>query len=81
MEQETSQSEQAADTDLDLVRRRAALATAFQALPTYGSAEFWSLVEESQLKLAGLLKSYSPHSDKGVCVGVAWWARRTCEKP
>jgi RNA polymerase sigma factor (sigma-70 family) len=52
MEQETAQSEQAADTDLDLVRRRAALATAFQALPTYGSAEFWSLVEESQLKLA-----------------------------
>jgi hypothetical protein len=51
MEQETSQSEQDADNDLALVRRRAVLATAFQALPTYGSAEFWRLVEESQLKL------------------------------
>jgi len=51
MEQETSQSEQDADNDLALVRRRAVLATAFQALPTYGSTEFWSIVEESQLKL------------------------------
>jgi hypothetical protein len=52
MEQETSQSEQDADNDLALLRRRAVLATAFQALPTYGSAEFWSIIEESQLKLA-----------------------------
>jgi hypothetical protein len=59
MEQETSLSEQAADNDLDLVRRRAALATAFQALPRYGSAEFWSLVEESQSKLA--LPSITDH--------------------
>jgi hypothetical protein len=51
MEQETSQSEQDADNDLALVRRRAVLSTAFQALPTYGSADFWHLVEESQLKL------------------------------
>jgi RNA polymerase sigma factor (sigma-70 family) len=51
MEQETSQSEQDADNDLALVRRRAVLSTAFQALPAYGSAEFWRLVEESQLKL------------------------------
>jgi hypothetical protein len=52
MEQETSESEQDAGYDRDLIRRRAILATAFQALPTYGSAEFWSLVEEPQLKLA-----------------------------
>ena len=52
MEQEASESEQDAGCDRDLIRRRAILATAFQALPTYGSAEFWSLVEEPQLNLA-----------------------------
>ena len=51
MEQESSQSEQDDDNDLALLRRRAMLATAFQTLPTYGSAEFWSIVEEPQLKL------------------------------
>ncbi|HEY6286004.1 MAG TPA: hypothetical protein VIX20_10105, partial [Ktedonobacteraceae bacterium] len=30
---------------------RAILAARFQALPTYGSADFWRLVEEPQLKL------------------------------
>ncbi len=52
MQQETSQSETDVNHDQDLVRRRAILATQFQALPIYGSAEFWSLVEEPQLKLA-----------------------------
>src|SRR6266702_1969208 len=52
VEQKSSQSEGDADHDLDLVMRRAALATAFQVLPAYGSAEFWSLVEEPELKIA-----------------------------
>src|SRR5712691_11520513 len=52
MEQETSQSKSEVNNDQDLVRRRAILATQFQSLPTYGSAEFWCLVEESQLKFA-----------------------------
>jgi|GEM_PF-602279 len=52
MEQETSQSEKDVNYDQDLFRRRANLAAQFQALPTYGSAEFWSLIEEPQLKLA-----------------------------
>ena len=52
MEQGTSQSEKEVNYDQDLFRRRAILASQFQALPTYGSVEFWSLIEESQLKLA-----------------------------
>lgn len=52
MHQETSQSEQDADDDLDLVRRRATLEAAFHALPTYGSVAFWNIIEESQSKLA-----------------------------
>ncbi len=52
VEQKSSQSEEEADQYLDLVRRRAALVTAFQALPAYGSVEFWSLVEEPELKVA-----------------------------
>src|SRR6266700_177759 len=59
MQQETSQSETDVNHDQDLVRRRAILATQFQALPIYGSAEFWSLVEEPQLKLA--LPSITDH--------------------
>ena len=52
MEQETSQAEKDVNYDQDLFRRRAMLASQFQALPTYGSVEFWSLIEEPQLKLA-----------------------------
>lgn len=56
MEQESSQSEQDDDNDLALLRRRAILASAFQALPTYGSTAFWSIVEEPQLKLTSPLE-------------------------
>ena len=52
MEQETSQSETDVNNDHELVKRRAILAAEFHALPTYGSADFWCLVEEPQLKLA-----------------------------
>jgi RNA polymerase sigma factor (sigma-70 family) len=52
MDQATSQIEKDSNYDQDLVRRRAFLATQFQSLPTYGTAEFWSRIEESQLKLA-----------------------------
>jgi len=52
MEQETSQSEKDVNYDQDLFRRREILASQFQALPTYGSVEFWSLIEEPQSKLA-----------------------------
>jgi RNA polymerase sigma factor (sigma-70 family) len=52
MEQATSQIENDSNYDQDLVRRRAYLVTQFQSLPTYGTAEFWSRIEESQLKLA-----------------------------
>jgi RNA polymerase sigma factor (sigma-70 family) len=52
MELDTSQSEQDADSDQALIRHRATLATAYYALPTYGTVEFWSLVEEQQTKLA-----------------------------
>jgi len=51
MEQATSQIEKDSNYDPDLVRRRAFIAAQFQALPSYGSAEFWSRIEESQLKL------------------------------
>jgi hypothetical protein len=52
VEHKSYQAEENADHDLDLARRRASLATAFQALPAYGSVEFWSLVEEPELKVA-----------------------------
>ena len=52
MEQATSHSNRDGSYDQDLVRRRAFIATQFQALPSYGSVEFWRRVEESQLKLA-----------------------------
>jgi hypothetical protein len=52
MEQATSQNEKDSNSDQDLVKRRIFIATQFQALPTYGSSEFWSRIEESQLKLA-----------------------------
>jgi hypothetical protein len=52
MQQETFQSEADVNNVHELVRRRTILATEFQALPTYGSADFWHLVEEPQLKLA-----------------------------
>lgn len=52
MEQATSQIEKDSNYDQDLVRRRAFIAAQFQALPSYGSAEFWSRIEEPQLKLA-----------------------------
>jgi RNA polymerase sigma factor (sigma-70 family) len=52
VEQKSSQSKRDVDYDLELVRRRADLATAFQALPSYASAEFWSLVEKPEIKVA-----------------------------
>ena len=52
MEQATSQIEKDSNYDQELVKRRAFIATQFQALPPYGSVEFWSRIEESQLKLA-----------------------------
>jgi len=52
MEQETSQSETDVNNDHELVKRRAILAAEFHALPTYGSADFWRLVEDPQFKLA-----------------------------
>ena len=52
MEQATSQIKKDSNFDQDLVKRRAYLATQFQTLPTYGSAGFWSRIEESQSKLA-----------------------------
>jgi hypothetical protein len=57
MEQETSQPEKDVNYDQDLCRRRAILASQFQALPTYGSADFWRLVEDPQFKLALPLES------------------------
>jgi len=50
VEQNGSQFE--GDTDQELVKRRAALANAYRALPEYGSTEFWSIVEEPDLKVA-----------------------------
>ncbi|HXL37680.1 MAG TPA: sigma factor-like helix-turn-helix DNA-binding protein [Ktedonobacteraceae bacterium] len=52
MEQATSQIEKDSNYDQELIKRRAFIATQFQALPPYGSVEFWSRIEESQLKLA-----------------------------
>ncbi len=50
MEQKGSQLE--GDTDQDLVKRRAALANAYRALPEYGSTRFWNTVEEPDVKVA-----------------------------
>lgn len=52
VEQKRSQTQREVVYDLELVRRRADLATAFQALPTYASAEFWHLIEGTELKKA-----------------------------
>jgi hypothetical protein len=52
VEQKNSQSKRDVDYDLALIRRRADLANAFQALPAYASAEFWSLVEEPEIIIA-----------------------------
>lgn len=51
MEQRDSQFEEDIDND-QLVKRRTALTNAFLALPEYESAEFWSVVEESNVKVA-----------------------------
>ena len=50
MEQEHSQVEDAVEDQL--VARRLTLAKAYQALPAYGSSEFWSIVEEPDLRIA-----------------------------
>ncbi len=56
MEQATYQTEKDSNKDSnyeqELAKRRAFLAAQFQSLPTYGTAEFWNRIEESQLKLA-----------------------------
>ena len=52
MEQATFQSEKDSNYDQNLAKRRAFLATQFQSIPAYGSAEFWRRIEESQLMLA-----------------------------
>ena len=52
MEQATYQKEKDNNYVQDLAKRRALIAYQFQSIPTYGSAEFWSRIEESQLKLA-----------------------------
>lgn len=49
MEQEHSQVEDAVEDQL--VARRLTLAKAYQALPVYGSSEFWNIIEEPDLKL------------------------------
>jgi hypothetical protein len=52
MEQATSQTEKDSNYVQELARRRAFLATQFQSMPTYGSADFWRRIEECQSKLA-----------------------------
>lgn len=52
MKQATSQTEKDSNNVQELAKRRASLATQFQSIPTYGSAEFWSRIEESQSNLA-----------------------------
>jgi hypothetical protein len=52
MEQATFQSEKDSIYDQNLAERRAFLAAQFQSIPTYGSAEYWSRIVESQSKLA-----------------------------
>jgi hypothetical protein len=44
VEQEFSQIEE--DADRDLIGRRVRLANVYQALPEYGSIEFWRIIEE-----------------------------------
>ena len=50
MELERSQLDE--DIDNDLVKRHITLADIYKALPAYGSVEFWSIIEEPDLKLA-----------------------------
>jgi len=52
MEQATYQSEKDSNYAQELAKRRAIIATQFQTIPTYGSAEFWGRIEESQSELA-----------------------------
>jgi poly-D-alanine transfer protein DltD len=46
---EQKHSQLAQDTDDELVKRRVALTNAYQALPVYGSTEFWHV---ARLKVA-----------------------------
>jgi len=50
VEQERSQVEDAIEDQL--AARRLTLAKSYQALPVYGSSEFWSIVEEPDLRIA-----------------------------
>jgi hypothetical protein len=50
MEQAIYQTDKDMIYDQDLFRRRALLAALFKTLPTYGTAEFWRRIEESQSK-------------------------------
>jgi RNA polymerase sigma factor (sigma-70 family) len=50
VEQKFSQIEE--DADRDLIGRRVRLANVYQALPEYGSIEFWRVIEEPNLKAA-----------------------------
>jgi RNA polymerase sigma factor (sigma-70 family) len=50
VEQKFSQIEE--DADRDLIGRRVRLANVYQALPEYGSIEFWRVKEEPNLKAA-----------------------------
>ena len=52
MEQATFQTEKDRNYAQELAKRRAIIATQFQTIPTYGSAEFWDRIEESQSKMA-----------------------------
>lgn len=52
MEQATFQKGKDNNYVQELEKRRAFIANQFQSIPTYGSTEFWSRIEESQLKLA-----------------------------
>jgi RNA polymerase sigma factor (sigma-70 family) len=54
VEQKFSQIEE--DADHDLIGRRVKLANVYQALPEFGSIEFWRVVEEPNLKAALPLK-------------------------
>jgi hypothetical protein len=51
VEQKRSQSQRDIYYDLELIKRRADLAAVYQALPRYASEEFWSLVEEPEVKV------------------------------
>lgn len=52
MEQATYQTETESNYAQELAKRRAFLATQFQCMPAYGSAEFWNRIEESRVNLA-----------------------------